>query len=562
MFIRREVNVAVRRCSFIAALLLSAAFVAAQQPPQDKYPLIFPVYVDPICPVNSFSRSGVPNATGELRVMYYPQAKQARIKRPEALHLYVGFNYPRMSNNSADISFAQYDDHWEAIVPLQKTHTGYAIFHIKDEKSGAVDDNDGKFWDVIFCTPLGDRDLNSILRQAESYTGVTWPMGIHRTKDYNKAVSLLEGYLSSDPLASKHSFAYEYLWNYKAARDGGDAKAWASVAGEIDKYIQSHLDEWQSVRSIGNYVVRNQDKLPPAFVDRVIPQIDALNKDSKNPLKAQLMYTRALRMQDRKQRMAAMDEFIKSYPDAVEVVFALDSKFYDFAAQRDVAGAEAAFAAAMKSRETHKDQLRGSINDHNLYLTLAELYIENGVKLDEALKLADQSRDVMKAETSEPGILVAPEVLGSMDAQIADTKARAYMAMKKSQDAAQQAQKALEQHKSSSTYLVLAQAQAAAGEKQKTLDAYFEALLLPSNNDTKIAAELKDYYLKQGLGDEVQLQAELDKRRQERFKSANYTPTLTDKPAPAFEFTSVSGEKFPASVLATKTVVINFWAPG
>lgn len=558
---RREVSVAVRRCSLIAAFLLSAAWAAAQQPAEQKYPLIFPVYVDPVCPVTSFSLPGVPNLTRELRVMYYPQAKQAKIKRPESLHLYIGFNYPRMPNNSADIVFAQKDDHWEALVPLDRSHSGYAIFYVKDNKSGVIDNNDNKLWEVTFCTPLGDRDVNSILRQAESYTGVSWPFSIHRTKDYSKAVSLLEGFVATDQRASKASFAYESLWNYKAELNGGDAKAWAGVADEIDRYIQSHLDEWQAVRAIGNYVVRTQDKLPAAFVDRVIPQIDALKTDSKNPLKAQLMYSRAIRIRDPKRRMAAIDEFIRTYPDTVEVVFALNSKFYDLAAQKDVAGAEAAFAAALKSREAHKDEVR-NLDDYNLFLMLADLYIDKRVKLDEALKLADQSRATLKSESTQPGILVPPEFLASMDASIAQTKARAYLALNQPQQAAAEAQKAVDKRKSAQTYLILAQARATAGEKQKALDAYFEALLLPSNNDTKIAAELTDFYIKQGFGDEVQLQAELDKRRQERFKSANYTPALVDKPAPEFEFISFSGEKFATSTLAKKTVIINFWSPG
>lgn len=52
-----------------------------------------------------------------------------------------------------------------------------------------------------------------------------WSPMLHRTKDYNKAISVLENYLGQDSNANSSFFLVPNLWEYKAERDGGNAQA-------------------------------------------------------------------------------------------------------------------------------------------------------------------------------------------------------------------------------------------------------------------------------------------------------------------------------------------------
>jgi hypothetical protein len=54
-------------------------------------------------------------------------------------------------NNRALIPFGRKGDHWEALVPLEKSHVAYAIFSVKDDDTKAVDNNSGKCSLVHSC---------------------------------------------------------------------------------------------------------------------------------------------------------------------------------------------------------------------------------------------------------------------------------------------------------------------------------------------------------------------------------------------------------------------------
>jgi tetratricopeptide (TPR) repeat protein len=153
-------------------------------------------------------------------------------------------------------------------------------------------------------------------------------------------------------------------------------------------------------------------------------------------------------------------------------------------------------------------------------------------------------------------------VLRSIEAQIAETRARVYLAMHKYDLAVQQAQMAIAEFKKrAELHFILAQAYAGAGEKSKALDEYFNAALMPSNKDLDYRAELQRFYLA-NIGNEKQFESALRQQIADRFKAANYVPKLLEQPAPKFEFTTLKGEKFDSVQLNGKIVVINFWSPG
>src|SRR5262245_14167091 len=132
----------------IFLLFACIASASAQQPAPQPTPPRWTVLVDPVCPVSGFFNSNAPNATKEMRIMYFPAAKDAKLKDPQSLTLHVGFTRSP-SNSSTTIPFARKDGFWEAIVPVEKFHPAYTIFFVRDDKTGAVDANGGQLWDVV-----------------------------------------------------------------------------------------------------------------------------------------------------------------------------------------------------------------------------------------------------------------------------------------------------------------------------------------------------------------------------------------------------------------------------
>jgi hypothetical protein len=70
-----------------------------------------------------------------MRVLYFPEAKEAKLKNPESLTLNVGFNMPSRADrpiipDTRKIPLRRSGDYWEAIIPLEKQHAAYAVFAV------------------------------------------------------------------------------------------------------------------------------------------------------------------------------------------------------------------------------------------------------------------------------------------------------------------------------------------------------------------------------------------------------------------------------------------------
>ena len=543
---------------FIALTCLTLSTLAFGQQPPEKQPFPWTVLTDPACPVPNYYGTQAPNATKELRVLYFPQGRASKLKDPQSLALRIGYNYP--GSNASMVPLTRKDDHWEATIALEPIRAMYAIFYVTDVKTGAIDDNGGQLWDVKFCSAQGGRDPSNILRDAQSYTGVNWG-GLRRPKDYNKAVSILEVGMAQTP---NIQYWFNDLWAYKAQRDGDDTQAWTKLSKELSQYLAEHPNDPAASMVVGSFVVSHQDKLPAEFVDQTVDALDAAPADKKTGRKhsyrSDLEYLRAIREQDVHKRLAAIDSFIAKYPDTPQIAFAYEVRFYTLVDLGDVAGAEGSFA---KYREMlSKDKNYNDPNSYNADLALVRMYLDKRTKLDMALSLIDQARESANRATN-PGQRLPDWFVKSLDAQCAELRARVYVAMKKPDLALPQARKSLELNpKNPDAHFVLAQALAATGDKQKALDEYFEAALMPSNKDLEYGSELQKFYLDKKFGNLDQFNAELQKRKTARFLASKYTPATVDKPAPAFEFASLKGEKFDAASHAQKCVVINFWSPG
>lgn len=548
---------ALRRFIALTCLTLST-FAFSQQPPQ-KPAFPWTVLTDPACPVASPS---APNTTRELRVLYFPQGRQSKLKNPESLMLYIGYNYP--GGKGSSIPFARKDDHWEAPIPIESVRPYYAIFYVKDEKTGEVDDNGGKLWDMKFCDPRGERNATNIQLDAQSYSGASWGKNLHRPKDLNKAISILEAGNAQNP---NMQFWFNDLWTFKAQRDGDDPQAWFKLSKEIVQYLSDHPKDPEAAMVVGNFVVWRQDKFSADFVDQLVDKIDAqvpsrptLGTGKKHSYRSDLEYSRALHQPDDRSRLAAIDAFIAKYPDSIQAEYAQESRFSMLVSLGDVPGAEAAFAKYRELTTREKDRLNDP-NIHNAYFSMARLYLDKGVKIDQALLLVDQG---LQAFNKVPDFANGnfDSFRKSVSAEAAELRARAYLALKKPDLALTEARKSLELNSDNpDTHFFMAEA-LAGRDKQKALEEYFEAALMPSNKDLEYGAALRKFYLEKRFGSPDQFSAELQKRKHERFLASHYVPELVDKAAPKFEFSTLKGEKFDAASLGAKSIVVNFWSPG
>lgn len=486
--------------------------------------------------------------------MYFPGGKNAKLRDPQTLSLEIAFNGPRYPDNHLLIPFSSKGEYWEAVVPLKDRRAFYAIFAVKNGSTDAVDDNSGQYWDVVFCTPIGEKDSNGLLSQARSYSGESWPFNIRRETDLAKTVSLLETAVATTKTQS--AMLLPLLWEYKAKRDGDNDAAYAKLAPEVERYLNEHIGDQVKQFTVGNFVLEHEEKLPADFVERTITKLDANLKDPRDSFRAALAYERADSEPDLHKRLAALAQVIAQYPNSMQVELAYLSRFHTFAELKDLPDAEAEFAKYRDASAKNKDVINP--DQYMGYLEMGRLYIERGVKLDAALKLLDQAADSLQPMRN----MGNADLVKQAEAQIAEERARDLLGLHKPALAVAQAEKALVALKTrADAHFVLAQAYDGTGEKAKALDEYFEAALMPSNKDLEYRSELQRFYRK-NFGNAKQYEVALNQRIAERFRAADYVPKLLDRHAPAFEFTTLKGETFDAAALKGHIVVINFWSPG
>jgi tetratricopeptide (TPR) repeat protein len=543
---------------YFAALLVVSYSLSAftQQPSAKSKGSLWTVLTDPVCPVASFYGTPLPNGSEELKVMYFPSGKTAKLHDPQSLDLHIAFNQPGRGGSTTVIPFTHKDDYWEAVAPLSEPHAMYAIFLVQDPKTGAIDDNGGQLWDVVFCGAEGSKDANSVMAQARGYAGESWTASIRRPKDYDKAIAILKAALNQDP--ARTSWWMPDLWKMEAQRDGNDSQAWTKIAAEVESFAHDHQEK-RDLYWIGRFVVDHQEQLSADFVDRFIAAADAQINNPKNTLLEQLEYYRALHLKDNPKRLAALDAFAAKYPDGSLIAPAQASRFVTLVGLKDVAGAEAALAACGEA-EKHDPRGFRDPNQYNRFLSMARLYIEKKVKLDEALKLIDQAQAWSQPDYG--GRELPLRFRQQIEALSRQVRALAYLALNQPAQALEEIKKSIEMLKLPESSFVLAQALAAAGQKKEALDAYFDAALQPSNKDLQYSVALEQFYLKEHFGNRRQFAAVVEARAAERFKASGYKPELVDQAAPPVEFVTLAGETFNAEKLAGKTVVVNFWSPG
>jgi thiol-disulfide isomerase/thioredoxin len=507
--------------------------------------------VEPLYPVMP---SGEDAGTKELRVTYFPRNPQAKINDPLQLELKIGMNGRFWRDNTRSVPFVRQEGgSWEATLSRSESDVWfYLVFMVKDEKTGAVDDNAGHFWDVVFRNLDGTLNASAVEMQAESYTGVDFGNGIARKEDYSTATAILDKYLAGhDP--GRYNVLFRY-WQYKLQAQGESEGAWRQISNEIDQFMTDHqFDEGPLINASG-FILNHQEQLQPTLLPRNLNLIARLDPEEAEKVHRMAIFAWIRHVRDRRKRAEDLGVFVRKYPQDQEATRAANERFQILRDLGDVAGAESAFQQSVEVLQDWADN----------YAAMAAVYIENKVKLERAQELLDKAQSLMKVANQQPGdgryYLVLNSDAKSSEAVLAYWRARLYLLQGKGELALPLAEQGVADRKNSDREFVLAQALEAGGQKDKALDAYLESVLVPSRDQRERMERLQKFWIGADFGNSDELFEKIEKLQQERFKNAHYVPALVDRPLPDFEFTTLKGDNLRSSNLRDKTIVLNFWA--
>ena len=531
---------------------LSFVFLLTTQPIFSQTPVVqTPVLkIEPACPV----ASSLDDETKEIRFTYDPQNSAAKIRNPQKLELEVGVNGRFWRDNTRTEQFVRNDDGtWHATLSHKNKDDVwfYLIFQVKDLSSGTIDDNSGQYWDAVACNSNG-QNQSGIRLKAESYTGFRFDNDIARPQSYEKAMAVLDESMKRDPYGG-YPLLMTY-WDYKVRLNGNDQAAWQKVSVEVSHFVDEHQHEERALRSAFYFVLNREKHVPPEIYPRLMRYLEEIDPEESARLDRTTSLNRLQHEQDTRKKADGLAEFVRKYPTddhapnaAVECLIAMQTL-------HDIAGAEAMFQKLRDFDPFWADT----------YATMAAIYLENDQKPEESLKLLDKAEQLGSPKANEPRAFYIFVTLSPDDtrtpATLAYWRARAYLLEGKGDLALPLAQKAVENNKTSERYFVLAQAYEAAGQKQKAVDAYLDAIAHPSTQGPAERERLEKLWVSGGFGTKDQLDRKLKAQEEEAFRKANYVPKLVDEPVREHEFTTLRGEKFRSAELADKTVVLNFWA--
>lgn len=531
-----------RYFAFIIFVVASTLFLAGQQVQKDRpEPFYFVALTDPACPVTGFVAPAP--ITKEIRVLYFPMGQGATIKAPKSPVLHFVFVRGFGQDKEQILPFTQREDGvWLATVALKDMTSTYAVYWIEDRENKQVDTNEGKYFEVPFCDIQGQREEQSVMLEAESYTGTLEAHGIERPANYAKAIEVLEGYIH--PPSRGENLIY-WLWNYKLMLHGDTPENRASLLAEITKFVSDHSADGFGLINALNFAAY-QDWVPPETIEKLVKSIE--NKYPDDDPRTFIFAARASREKGKAKRIALLWELVDKYPNSEYADHARKELLVEV---KDISQSEKLY-----------QQIRAKYpGDAFQPYCMASIYFEANQKLPEALALLDEADKLFAAnlQNKQAKIRYLESTIKNMKLHIAIMRANILIRLDKSREALSVLQPLKGEFTSGSSYYLLGKTLEDTGDKRAAIDAYLEAVVRPSNDDKKANDALEHLWLSEKLGNERQLQQRIEAKLVQNFSSANYVPRVLGHPAPDFDLTTLRGERLTSSQLRGKKVILDFW---
>jgi thiol-disulfide isomerase/thioredoxin/tetratricopeptide (TPR) repeat protein len=557
--------------SILISLGISAqAQRISAQTPADKSPAEGVVTIEPRCPVEPPrpAKPGERSATVPVRVRYNPAAPGAKLTAPESLTISLAINTSSYVNSQRTFVMSRTTDGaWETTIPLE-SFWSFLIFLVKDQND-RVDSNQGDYWQILSCGEDGTPSARATSNLAASYAGDVLAPGIQRAVDYARAIAILEEDMKRHP--DRIGSAYE-VWRYQVKQAGETDTAYARVAGEIEHFILDRKDSEPALTAAVRFVSTWKKRLPAGLLDKAQTALVTLNPMS--PVIGELKWDQIRDEKDLQRRAPLYREFLQSYPRHDYTQSAYAQLFETVAYQiKDEAAAEKAF-----------EDWRGfEPGVADAFAAMGRFYVDQKIKPEKAVELLTKAIELCQGQVKNPvrrsGITrrlmvscAAPDPVNpapgqaQLDREFAQMRYYRGLAQAQRGDLAASIEDlefaARAMNESKNVALKLGEVYEKAGRKKAAFTAYLEAATAPQQSSREPTAALERVFLSGKMG----TRAELDRRimarsRERRTKAAaGFKPVPLDRSTPAFEFTTLKGQKVDNAALRGRPVVLTFWA--
>jgi thiol-disulfide isomerase/thioredoxin len=497
--------------------------------------------VVPACPVG-----GSQQLTKNLQIVYLP-ANLGAIKNPQSLTLRLVFNGRSWRDNDRTIPFQRKDDgSWQASVPLSFQWV-YAIWYVRDEVSGQRDDNDGRYWDSVFCDIKGKKLGEGIRYQAQGYAGSIFSDDIKRATDYDRAIAVIE----QSEAGARGILLYDE-WVYKFRRQNQYQREHKETANEIRHGLALHATDPDYLRQTAMFLVAFEDAFPSELVEHAVEISDRMAVPGMPSVRCERDREHAESVENPAQRAKALGDWLAKYPDDRAYSNEIRKERLDALGDAgDIDSAEAVF----------RDLANRVPDEADLYTTMASIFIRRKMKLNEALLLLDKAQRKLSADGESSGFIVV--LNGNPDENLATLnlwRGRAFSELRqwaKAEDYLERSARALDE---AEPYALLAHAQEQQKKWRVAKNSYLEASVRSSSHEKDYVEQFVRLSLKTGTPSRLGALSELAGARRRNLDAEHYKPSLVDLPLPDFTFTTETGEKITSSSLRGKNAVLDIWA--
>jgi thiol-disulfide isomerase/thioredoxin len=500
---------------------------------------------DPACPVTDGSPP-VPIST-ELRVLYFPTGIQATIHDPKSLVLHIAFDEGIWRTDFETVQFSRRDDGvWQATVSLTVYKNKYAIYYVEEPEAKQTDTNDGKYFEVLFCTPRGEHPDRTIQYQAESYGGRLEPHGFQRPTNYAKAIEILEENIHPP---DRGGGLINRLWLDKLLAGGETAETKAALLTEIRQFIRDHAEDNFGLLDAMNFV-SYQEWIPIELGNELADAIQKHEKgeDGRFDAHVTLLSGRIWAEKDKEKRLEGIRDLITKYPqseDAEQLRVVLFSESKD-----------------LPERERLYEWIRVKYPSMSTFrVALAQAYLDGNIKLREAMRLLDEADKLADADLADPAANAdRKHFAGQEKKSIMVLRADLLTRTGKPKEALAMLLPEREHFRRGHSFYVLGTALEKTGQRREALDAYMEASVRPGESQYQATEAMERLWFKLKMGSRAEMMNRTESLSERVFRNDDYKPKLVSRPAPELDLTTMGGEHFSSASLRGKPFVLNFWA--
>ncbi|HEY1265597.1 MAG TPA: CDC27 family protein, partial [Terriglobales bacterium] len=305
-----------------------------------------------------------------------------------------------------------------------------------------------------------------------------------------------------------------------------------TLSSQLDRFIDEHRADKAGLLAAFRFISSRNDDFPDVLYSKLTEYLRNFDPAEAARMSRVCTFRRIENQRDPAKRAALIGEFLDQHPDDPQAGDAAAERFQIMRELQDLEGAESAY----------RQRVLVDGDSPDTYAAMAAVYIEHNVNLTDAQGLLERAQGLLKSSGTATSrvtyfLVLSPDPARA-ESDIAYWQARAYLLQKEPAQAVAKIEKALVNRKDADTWYVAAEAQRARGKVSKAIESYMEAAALPSVKHVQQMAELEKLWVGGQFGTRPELEQRLRAIERRNFQSQSYVPTLTDRLARDFNFTT------------------------